>query len=262
MKLYFAGCNDKSTLKLLKQEKAKSMLTSYLSLRDKRVNFLAGEEDNIFLDSGAFSVFTGKAETISIQEYIKFIKENKFTTYAGLDVIGDPEETYKNCTLMKEAGLNPIPTFHYGTDLKWLKKYCTEYDYIAIGGMAGEIRKKRKILRAFLTQVFYTTGKKKLHGFGLTSNLLLSFPFYSVDSTAWLSAVRHRTVVFFKKGRLVAADAMTKSTYTRQKNPNILDISITNKEDAYLYKISIKEFLKFEEYVTRLWTARGITFED
>ena len=52
---------------------------------------------NLFLDSGAYSAWS-KGVTIDIDEYISFIKKNikYITVYANLDVIGDPEATYRN----------------------------------------------------------------------------------------------------------------------------------------------------------------------
>ena len=90
----------------------------------------------LFIDSGAYSASTQNVE-INIKEYIKFIKkyEKYIDVYANLDVIGDPEATYKNQKIMEKAGLKPLPCFHYGEDWSWLEKYIKEYSYIALGGM-------------------------------------------------------------------------------------------------------------------------------
>ena len=78
---------------------------------------------NLFLDSGAFSAFTQGAE-INIVDYIAFIKKNKkyIETYAVLDVIGSAEKTWENQRIMEKAGLSPLPCFHFGEGVKWLKK--------------------------------------------------------------------------------------------------------------------------------------------
>lgn len=139
---------------------------------------------NLFLDSGAFSAFT-KGVTIDIQEYISFIKENQdvIETYANLDVIGDPVGTLDNQKIMEEAGLNPLPCFHYGEDLAYLKHYLSKYDYLALGGM---VPISTNDLIPWLDTLFgdYICDKQglpkiKIHGFGLTSlKLMLRYPWY------------------------------------------------------------------------------------
>ena len=76
----------------------------------------------LFLDSGAFSAWS-QGKEINIEDYIQFIKEHKdvIDVYANLDVIGDAEATWRNQLRMEKAGLNPLPVFHYGEDISWLK---------------------------------------------------------------------------------------------------------------------------------------------
>ncbi len=147
----------------------------------------------IFLDSGAFSAFS-QGVNIDIQEYIKFIKkyEQHLEVYAVLDVIGDPVGTYRNQMIMEKAGLNPLPCFHYGEDPTWLKRYLARgYEYIALGGM---VPIPNADLYPWLDTMFskYLTDSNgmpiiKVHGFGMTSfDLMLRYPWYSVDSTSWI----------------------------------------------------------------------------
>lgn len=148
---------------------------------------------NLFLDSGAFSAFTQGIE-INIQDYIAFIKEHKqyLEVYANLDVIGDAEGTLKNQRIMEKAGLKPLPCFHAGEDFKYLKYYVDNYPYIAIGGVA-QLRDKKQLI-SFMDKCFseYICGqdgipKVKVHGFAVTSlDLMLRYPWYSVDSTSWV----------------------------------------------------------------------------
>jgi len=157
---------------------------------------------DLFLDSGAFSAWS-KGIEISIDEYADFIKEYKkyLTVYANLDVIGDPEATYKNQKYLEKKGLNPLPCFHFNTDIKYLKKYLEEgYDYIALGGMVGTPGKK---LMPWLDGLFakYLTDQEgwpvcKIHGFGVTSlKILLRYPWFSVDSTSWVKTGRFGSVI-------------------------------------------------------------------
>jgi hypothetical protein len=150
----------------------------------------------IFLDSGAFSVYTGKVK-IDIDNYISFIKkyEDYLDVYANLDVIGDPEASYSNQKYMESKGLTPLPCFHQGSDEKYLRQYLDEgHTYIALGGLVGAgvgIHLSKGLDRLFL---YYFTDKEgkakiKVHGFGITSlRLLFRYPWYSVDSSTWVKS--------------------------------------------------------------------------
>lgn len=155
---------------------------------------------NLFLDSGAFSAYTQGVE-IDIQEYIDFIKEHEeiIEIYANLDVIsaskiGNEEsakKTWENQKIMEDAGLKPLPVFHYGEPEKYLIRYVKNYDYVSLGGMVPISNTQ---LIPWLDKLWskYLTDEKgmpkvKVHGFGLTSlKLMLRYPWYSVDSTSWV----------------------------------------------------------------------------
>lgn len=204
---------------------------------------------NLFLDSGAFSAFTQGAE-IDIYEYIAFIKKNKkyIETYAVLDVIGSAKETWKNQRIMEKAGLNPLPCFHFGEDIKWLKKYVKKYKYMALGGM---VPISSKDLKVWLDDLFsnHLCDKKgnpliKVHGFGMTSlNLMLRYPWYSVDSTSWVVTGRMGGILIPKK---------TGGKYDYTKNPHKITVSskspTTKKEGAHFQTCTKGQQKIFREY--------------
>lgn len=158
-----------------------------------------GRAVNLFLDSGAFSAWTQKT-TINIKDYIAFIKEHeqRLVLYANLDVIGlggktpneiTAEQTLRNQKIMEEAGLHPLPCFHFGEPEKYLQYYVENYEYIALG-VAGN---SGNVLIPWLNRCFaeFICGddgfpKVKVHGFAVTSlKIMLRYPWYSVDSTSW-----------------------------------------------------------------------------
>ena len=192
-----------------------------------------------FIDSGAFSVFTGKAE-IDLEEYTKDLFTWGCEVYAGLDVIGNAKQTKVNCDTMKEAGLNPIPTFHFGEDYSYLKHYCEEYDYIALGGVA-QLRTYPRV-SAWLDNCFKIIKDYfpiKVHGFAITGERYLKkYPFYSVDSTSWLAGGKFNQVMGVKDGAIYKP-----LHYTKRNLKNI------------------KHFLRLEKEVTKLWEKRGIVWE-
>jgi hypothetical protein len=163
----------------------------------------SGNEVSLFLDSGAFSAWS-KGHEINIDDYADFIDEyiEYLTVYANLDVIGDPEATYKNQKyLEEERGLKPLPCFHFGTDVTFLERYLSEgYEYLALGGMVGTPAKKLIPWLDYLFSEYLTDSEGypllNIHGFGVTSlKLLLRFPWYSVDSTSWVKTGRFGSVM-------------------------------------------------------------------
>lgn len=159
-----------------------------------------------FVDSGAFSAWNSGKE-IDLDEYCEFVRHNieQIDVYANLDAIpgekgrlATPAEreqaaaqSWETYLYMREQGLDPIPVFHCGEDFKWLQQMldygCT---YIGLGGMVGITREQRKqwLDRCF-TMLTNPDGSPivKTHGFGMTAiPLIFRYPWYSVDSTAWL----------------------------------------------------------------------------
>ena len=207
---------------------------------------------SLFLDSGAFSAWSKGAE-INIQEYISFIKMNKkyIDYYSVLDSIGDPELTLKNQRIMEKAGLTPLPCFHYGEDLKYLKTYLAKYEYICLGGM---VPISTSNLETWLGDLFSNyicddkgIPKVKIHGFGMTSlDLMLKYPWYSVDSTSWVMTGRFGSVMVprFRNGKYVYNEQPWKVTVSF-KSPDI------KEQDKHILTYTERERQVCMEYVKK-----------
>ncbi len=149
---------------------------------------------DLFLDSGAFTAFT-KDVNISVDQFAAFIHDTKefWTCVSNLDDTSKNEKkSYENQKALESLGCTVQPVFHTREDPKWLVKYLDEgYDYIFIGGMVPE---STAWLQVWLDDLFHNyltkpdgTARVKLHGFGLTDQLLMfRYPWHSVDSTSWL----------------------------------------------------------------------------
>ncbi len=195
MIIYFAAV-DPVTLKDAIVENTDYILCSYhyfnnqtsvVAIKDIQKEF---PKKTLFTDSGAFSAYSS-GKKINLSNYCLYLKSIRPTIYAGLDVIGDPVKTIENQKYMEgEFGLNPIPTFHVGEELKHLERLLKDYDYIALGGMvmAGN-------LKSFLDKVWQvilqSKPELKVHGFGMTSQKNIErYPWYSIDSTSYDRATR------------------------------------------------------------------------
>lgn len=168
-----------------------------------------------FFDSGAFTLWTRAAVYAKehgcgrwdfydtpehwqyLDDYAAFVKTHSdaIDHYANVDVIPNPELTWRNQQYLENKhGLRPVPCVHYRDkdNLKWLRHYIDKgYDFIALGGLVGSTSQdecKRWIDSCFS---LICPGPSylpivKIHGFGVTQyELLLRYPWYSVDSTSW-----------------------------------------------------------------------------
>jgi len=154
----------------------------------------------IFLDSGAFSAKHAGAE-IDINQYCHFIKkyedifliDDGIPVIAGLDVIGDAEQTYHNLKVMESQGIQALPTYHIHEDEKVLEWYVANYEYICIGGVAAISSTQAITWMDRLWERYLTDGagrpKVKVHGFATTSIPIMErYGWWSVDSSTWVQA--------------------------------------------------------------------------
>ena len=160
------------------------MLSYYYNNSEKQMRRFRKLGLHIFLDSGAYSAWK-KGVSIDIDEYIQYIKNNHIGKYIVLDVVGDPEKSYENLKYMESKGLQPLPVFHLGSDIKYLQQLVDEeYFCICLGGTVGSNRNKRI---EFFDECFNKFPNTYFHGLGMTDpKLMLKYPWFSTDSTTWL----------------------------------------------------------------------------
>ena len=261
MIFHFAGADNAPDIKLLREEGVTNILASFFNF--SRNNLSVYKEFNTFLDSGAFSAFAS-GKPIDIQDYGMFLKLKKdnFKIYANLDAIGDAEQTLKNQTEMEEEGLDPLPCFHFGEDFKYLKHYADNYDYFAIGGLVPHAKDFKRITN-FLDKVFfflepYFKEKNiKIHGFGMGApRILTRYPFYSSDSTSWLSGGIFGTMVTWDSQKLNFVPSFHYSEREKMMNSNVNIKAL----DDYIerQRHNIKQYQLMEDSITDLWAKRGI----
>lgn len=250
MKLYFAG-SDRSVVfnDILKEAKVQRRLLSYFYAKTLRENTFATD---IFIDSGAFTAWTSK-KAISIDDYIAFIKENRnqITAYANLDVIGNPQGSLDNYDYMVSKGLSPLPVFHIGSPFSFLDAYLDRgCRYIALGAMVG---KRKEELFPWLDKVFAHLRpfwEVKTHAFGITNaDILSKYPFYSCDSTAWLTNGRYGHYDKYKNGKVVKRND--------EVGKRLVKLSVYQEKA----RTSVYNYLKLEKYITDLWKIRGIVWK-
>lgn len=164
----------------------------------------------VFADSGGFSAMTQGVD-IDINDYIGWVRrwEHLLSVYANLDVIGNPEKTAENQRTIEDAGLQPLPVFHTGSDWEFLERYIDEYQYIALGGMVPFMRFPKRIMPWLIQAFKRAEGKAVYHGFGATAwTVVQALPWYSVDSSSWGQGFRFGQVPLFdsRKGKFEKAN--------------------------------------------------------
>jgi len=274
----------------------KNYLTSYYTIRGDKPDHLEAwsemiqkREFSILLDSGAFSAWK-RDISISVDDYIEFVKkyEAAFWNYVTLDVKSTKSisveesirQTKENTRIMEDAGLNPVPVYHgVNRRIDVLEELLEKYDFIFIGGLAGE---NRAVALQSIADIWEVNSKpqyrKRLHALGYTSTFnLLSYPWYSADSTAWLSAMQFHDLQLkytLSKGRQLAKDNLIRKMWFYPfkslinedlASKYLLPASMFDKEDKKGWKSRIEAMVNVYHYleniITRMWEERGVIWE-
>lgn len=248
MKLYYAGAEDKQYEGVLVKMGITRKLESFHHLKGKPpcTATRPGYWDAL-LDSGGYSARTANIE-ISVENYASFINTYDAKLVFELDVMEKKERDYNFQYIQDHCpDAYQIPIMHYGDFIlgkrKTLIKMAEEFPYIAIGGFAGS-RLGQREARAYLNFIFSITGKKtRVHGLGITSDRWLNeFPFYSVDSTTWISSARYGRTA--DKTRLKHWDYYVKLHYLER------------------VAVEAQNFIKREKAITAQWRARGVVWDE
>jgi len=199
----------------------------YLGPNIRQIRRIRDLGKTIFVDSGAFSMFTQGVE-VDLDAYAQWIKDHADISHvaSNLDVIGRGQEeaTYKNQKYLESLGIKIQPVHHARDHDDWLRRYLDEgYDYIFLGGMVPETT---NYLRDWLDHVWERhlcnpdgTAKVKVHGFGLTVlDLMKRYPWFSVDSTSWVMNSRFGSIYLDLKHRDFKVDFSDQSPRQRDDN--------------------------------------------
>lgn len=183
--------------------------------RQRSVDMIRADGRKVFLDSGAFSMWSLGAK-VDIAAYCDYIKRNDdiirhdddAILASVMDAIGDALGTYQNQLAMEAMGVRPLPCFHFGEDVRYLEHYVANYSYITLGGMVAQSTWQLKLWLDDIWEKYLTDGsgrpKVKVHGFGLTTpELMRRYPWYSVDSSSWVQIARVGGMLLLPEARVI-----------------------------------------------------------
>lgn len=139
------------------------------------------------LDSGAF-VAMQQRKTIDVAGWIANVRRIMQTDRLcaevfALDVIGDARASMRNYRLIAAAGIDAIPTYHYGEPVDVLDELARAYPKIALGGCARIPSVKQRL--DFAERCLQRIWPKRVHGLGYSTVGLERVPFHSVDASTW-----------------------------------------------------------------------------
>lgn len=208
----------------------------------------------LFIDSGAFSVHTGKAKT-TVDEYIDFLNsvDEDIDVFAQLDTIpgklNQPKskedyiesanKSWENYLYMRSKLKSPnklMPVFHFGEDVQYLKRMLEWTDengnmlqYIGLSP-ANDASKQDRMLYLRDMYQFIKHSKNpnvKTHIYGFTSlDAMSKFPCYSADS------ITHRLLAGY--GKIISRHFGIVSISLRVRNSkNKSNMSIVDAADDF-----------------------------
>lgn len=247
-------------------------------------------EDKLFMDSGAFSMFTLGID-VDLDAYGDYLRSGAdyIEVASNVDAIGRGKELvgYQNQKYLESLKL-PVrvcPVHHARDDDSWLVKYIDEgYDYIFLGGMVPETT---GYLIDWLDHIWDKylalpdgTARVKVHGFGLTTfELMERYPWYSVDSTSWVMIGMFGNILLEVNGTPRAFTMSKQSPNTKQADKSfwsldahtqallgkeIRDRGFDPEELSTMYgmrdKWNIQFFKRYGQHLRPTFQRKAVTF--
>jgi len=273
-------------IKILLDSGAYSLVTNAIKLGQKKREDGKNNQDNTrviqkqdFRSIADWSYYDTQEVKNFIKRYVEFVNKykNQLDVYVNIDVIFNPERTWDNQKLLESYGLKPMPVYHFGEDIKWLKKYMDNYEYIGIGGLGQDVTKNRFVLEhgdPIFSLIQNSKQKIRTHGFAITSvDLMLRYAWNSCDSTTWIKHAAYGGIYvpkFKKDGKTLdysktplSLTLSTKSKYN-PGNPHFTKIFPEEVIKQVLYYLEMKGFKleDLEESWERRWDANIAYFVD
>lgn len=248
MRLFFAGGDTFAVAKhhdpVLKAAGVINRLQSFYALAmSAKTEQPPSDFPRLLLDSGGFVARKSGIE-IKVEALASYVNRHRIARVFNLDTL-DPEETEANLAHLLRAcsATTVLPVWHaadWPHNKAQMKRLVDEHPYIGIGALVGGATTKAR-KQAALDWVFRTfRASVPFHGLGVTSTAWLQrYPWYSADSTSWLSAALYGSRDRGPLGRFENSQHWTRRATSE-----------------------IDRFIALEEQTTRLWRERGIDWSE
>lgn len=259
MKLFFAGTEYNKFADVVKDNGGTSMLQSAFYLSYKREPNWA-KAPYYLLDSGGFTA-RKQGTVIPVEKYAEYLNKFNVKLAFNLDTM-DTAETLRNQKyLEKNTKTYIIPVYHFTefASAKYrdlLSSYAKDYPYISLGGTAEGATGNTKNKFIYFDYCFSKVGtSSKVHGLAVTGyKLMLRYPWFSVDSTSWISPLQFGKVIDFANGEFINFQSI-KSSKTFLNAKQLLS-------DKDRFSLSVQAYVKAERYITSYWKHRGVVWDE
>lgn len=263
MKMFFT-CNE-TDLRILEDFKVDCILQSFFY---KKGGPPPEWPKYYFLDSGGFTARQQNVK-IDVREYAEYINHYEVKYCFNLDT-NDVQETISNQRYL-DSNVNAtiIPIYHYSDygnkdHRGMVEGMIQDYELISLGGVVKSGVGKPDIKRMYDYVFDKTRDKVKVHGLGVTSlDMLKKYPFYSVDSTSYLSGRKYGVVMTFEEGNFKKYQT-GRAEGISMGNLLMSDAAKDRGEKRWMERTvyQILETEKMMKYVTDLWAKKGVTWDD
>jgi len=246
MKLYLAGVSSQKkyiedVFSKLSDRSNFYILESFFTVKEWIFDYI--DKENFLLDSGAFSMFSGRQKDLDtyIDEYVDFINKHKIKHFFELDIysiVGVKKTEELRNYIENKTGRKTIPVWHMMLGIEYYKMLCRNYNYIAIGASGKHDSKwARKTPSKLKALVDYANSKNvKVHGLGYTSDKMKYIPFYSVDSTTWLNGNMYGFSYTFADNKI--------NQKPRPKNKRI--------NQSGMARYNLEQWVKYQNYIDKI----------
>lgn len=267
--MVFVLPSDKRAILVISDERAKSVLASFAY--PKTLTLLNYQPEYLIIDSGAFSAWNS-GKVIEVAAYASYLGEVKMrfpnALAVNLDVIpGKPGKTatraekeeamaksVENADFLRSRGFEVMEVFHQDEPFEFLDLLLSRLPDGHILGLSprNDVSPKARAmwLKKVLSHLLRTrlpSELPKTHGLAATAKTVMdTFPFYSVDSTTYINAIRFG--FYQEDGKTIASQ-------------DIFPSSRVSVAKYYGLRRYIREYERLETYYTQLWARRGVVWD-
>ena len=215
MSMFYSGVEQELYYNILYNMDIRNFLISYHYVQHKRISLssrFADQHISLFVDSGAHTYqndpkyfeYTADYWEEHIQKYLKWAEKNKqyifaianadFELLLGSDVVDRWNREYFEPFMIK-TGVPVCFVWHENSKMTW-EQYCQRYPYVGFSSNAeGADMEFSEYVNMLKTAEKYDS---LVHGFGMTRTSILPYlPYYTVDSTTWLSGLKYGELNFW-----------------------------------------------------------------
>lgn len=285
--LFLSGVEPRENFQVV-SEVTRNVLLSYVYIRrrgleeiEERLSHHKGMK--VLIDSGAFTFFNDpqyREKPLEwwekyLENYTSFIKKHRENIFACVEldideIVGEEQAQVwreKYFYPLEEDGINVIYVFHTNKSLKDLEELCKKHSYIGFSYKELQNVLEANEVNEYVKNIFDIAMryKTRVHGFAITGNkMLLNFPFFTVDSTSYLTGAQFCEIYFFEAGRIKHLRKESwKTEYIGQLEALGLNRRLLDIDSPYeLIKASAIAYKKFEEHIRfimfnrRYWEER------